>query len=73
MNPEPIVFDADTIRNHLDHCGTDTGLTEAEVDAVIDLPDNVILAAIHEEADNAFWDVWSDMTAGAVNRLARGI
>lgn len=73
MIPEPIVFDADTIRDHLDTYGTDTGLSEAGVDAIADLPDNVILAAIHEEADSEFWDAWSDLSTGVVNRLARGI
>ena len=73
MNPEPIVFDASTIRHYLDHYGTDTGLSEADVDAILGLPDNVILAAIREEVGSEFWEMWSDMTSGVVNRLARGI
>lgn len=73
MNHYPIVFDADTIRHHLDHYGTDTGLSEAEVDAVAGLPDNDILAAINEEADDEFWEVWADLISDVVSRLARGI
>lgn len=43
------------------------------MDAILGLPDNVILAAIHEETDSEFWDIWSDVIDGVVNRLARGL